>query len=110
MGKNQIGELTIRPLPSVIPQLATDGGVLPGALDKFGLGFALNTRSVDTPRGVNTLTWVGIFNTFFWIDRERQLGAVLMTQMLPGLEPGPAKLFEDFDRAVYAWRARQAKR
>jgi CubicO group peptidase (beta-lactamase class C family) len=48
----------------------------------------------------------GVFNTFFWIDREKQVAAVLMSQMLPGLDPGPLKLLEDFDRAVYAWRAR----
>jgi CubicO group peptidase (beta-lactamase class C family) len=102
MGANQIGELNLRPLPSLIPTLATDGAILPGALDKFGLGFALNTTSEGTARGANTLTWAGIFNTFFWIDREKQVGAVLMTQMLPGLDPGPRQLLEDFDRAVYA--------
>jgi methyl acetate hydrolase len=103
MGRNQIGDLTIRPFASVIPQLATDGAALPGNLDKFGLGFALNTKPVPTGRGANTLAWAGIFNTFFWIDRENQVSAVLMTQMLPGMDPGPAKLLEDFDRAVYTW-------
>jgi methyl acetate hydrolase len=106
MGKNHIGDLTIRRLPSLIPQLATDGGALPGALDKFGLGFALNSGTAGTARGANTMAWAGIFNTFFWIDREKQVVAVLMSQMLPGLDPGPLKLLEDFDRAVYAWRAR----
>jgi CubicO group peptidase (beta-lactamase class C family) len=106
MGKNQIGDLTIRPFSSVVPQLATDGAALPGALDKFGLGFALNSQAAETQRGVNTLSWAGIFNTFFWIDREKQVAAVLMSQMIPGLDPGPKKLLEDFDRAVYAWIAR----
>jgi CubicO group peptidase (beta-lactamase class C family) len=105
MGTNQIGDLVISPIASVIPTLATDAAALPGALDKFGLGFALNTRSAETPRGTNTLTWAGIFNTFFWIDRDKEVGAVLMTQMLPGLDPGPLQLLEDFDRAVYAWRS-----
>jgi CubicO group peptidase (beta-lactamase class C family) len=105
MGTNQIGALTIQPVPSLIPTLATDGAILPGALDKFGLGFALNTKSEGTTRGANTLTWAGIYNTFFWIDREKQIAAVLMTQMLPGLDLGPLALLEDFDRAVYAWRA-----
>jgi CubicO group peptidase (beta-lactamase class C family) len=95
MGRNQIGELSLHPLPSLIPTLATNNAVLPGALDKFGLGFALNTMS-----------WAGIFNTFFWIDRERQVAAVLMSQVLPGMDPGARKLLEDFDRAVYARRAR----
>jgi methyl acetate hydrolase len=105
MGANQIGELNLHPLPSLIPTLATDGAILPGALDKFGLGFALNTTSEGTARGANTLTWAGIFNTFFWIDREKQVGAVLMTQMLPGLDPGARQLLEDFDHAVYARRS-----
>ena len=102
MGRNQIGELTIRPFSSLIPQLATDQASLPGALDKFGLGFAINTATAGTGRGANTMSWAGIFNTFFWIDREKQVGAVLMSQMLPGLDPGPRKLLEDFDRAVYS--------
>jgi CubicO group peptidase (beta-lactamase class C family) len=105
MGRNQIGDLTIRPFSSLIPQVATDGAALPGALDKFGFGFALNNGTTGTARGANTMSWAGILNTFFWIDREKQLGAVLMSQMLPGLDPGPAKLLEDFDRAVYAWKA-----
>jgi CubicO group peptidase (beta-lactamase class C family) len=103
MSRNHIGDLTIRPFASVMPQLATDGAALTGNLDKFGLGFALNSKPVPTGRGVNTLAWAGIFNTFFWIDRENQVSAVLMTQMLPGMDPGPAKLLEDFDRAVYTW-------
>lgn len=104
MGKNQIGDLTIRPIASVIPEFARDGATLPGSLDKFGLGFALNSGTVGTARGVNTMSWAGIFNTFFWIDREKQIGAVVMTQMLPFLDPGAQQLIEDFDRAVYAWK------
>ena len=104
MGRNQIGELTIRPLPSLIPQFATDNAALPGALDKFGLGFALNSKAGGTPRGLNTMAWAGIFNTFFWIDREKHVSAVFFTHMLPGLEPGVTKLVEDFDRAVYEWK------
>jgi methyl acetate hydrolase len=104
MGKNQIGDLAIQPIPSLVPQLATDRAVLPGAPDKFGLGFALNTKTADTPRGANTMSWAGLYNTFFWIDRERQVGAVLMTQMLPFGEPGVKDLVDGFDRAVYAWR------
>lgn len=102
MGQNQIGTLSIRPFPSVMPDLATDNATITGDLDKFGFGFALNSRPSSAGRGANTLAWAGIFNTFFWIDREKQVAAVLMTQMLPGLEPGPAKLLEEFDRAVYA--------
>jgi methyl acetate hydrolase len=105
MRKNQIGDLTLRPMPSVVAQLAVDGATLPGSLDKFGLGFALNSTTKGTARGVNTMTWAGLYNTFFWIDAEKQVGAVLMSQMLPAMDPGPRTLLEDFDRAVYAMKA-----
>jgi methyl acetate hydrolase len=104
MRKNQIGQLTLQPLTSVLPQLAVDGGIVPGQLDKFGLGFALNSGTAGTMRGANTMAWAGIYNTFFWIDTDKQIGAVLMTQMLPGLDPGARQLLEDFDRAVYAMK------
>lgn len=104
MGQNQIGELTLRPFKSLIPDLATDDAALAGDLDKFGYGFAVNTKPSSAGRGANTMAWAGIFNTFFWIDREKQISAVLMTQMLPGLDPGPATLLEEFDKAVYAAR------
>jgi CubicO group peptidase (beta-lactamase class C family) len=104
MGQNHIGELGVRPFSSLAPDFAKDGAALPGGLDKFGLGFALNTRAIEKGRGANTMCWVGIFNTFFWIDREKKLCAVLMTQMSPGLDDGPRTLLEEFDRAVYRWR------
>ena len=71
-------------------------------MTKFGLGFALNSRASGRSRGANTRAWVGILNTFFWIDREKKVSAVLMTQMLPGLDDGPRGLLEEFERAVYA--------
>jgi CubicO group peptidase (beta-lactamase class C family) len=101
MGSNQIGDLTIRPIPSLMPQFARDKAILPGSLDKFGLGFAINTATSESGRGANTMAWAGAFNTFFWIDRQKKVCAVLMTQMSPALDPGPAKLLGDFDRAVY---------
>jgi len=104
MGQNQIGDLTLRPFSSVMPDLATDNAAMAGDLDKFGLGFALNSKPSASGRGANTMAWAGIYNTFFWIDRERQIAVVLMTQMLPGLDPGPARGLEDFDRAVYGSR------
>jgi CubicO group peptidase (beta-lactamase class C family) len=103
MGQNHIGGLTLRPFRSLAPEFATDGATMPGQLDAFGLGFALNRKAVENGRGANTMSWGGIFNTLFWIDREKKVCAVIMTQMSPGLEKGPRTLMEDFDRTVYAW-------
>jgi CubicO group peptidase (beta-lactamase class C family) len=104
MAQNQIGDLSLRLLPSLMPHLVNDKEPLPGRPDKFGLGFAMNTTPIEKGRGAGTLTWGGIFNTFFWIDREKKVGAVIVIQMLPFLEEGTAEVVESFDRAVYAWR------
>jgi methyl acetate hydrolase len=104
MRKNQIGELTLQPIRSLLPQLAVDRAPFPSAVDKFGLGFAVNSTTTGTLKGVNSMGWAGIYNTFFWIDTEKQVGAVVMSQMLPGMDPGPLKLLEDFERAVYAMK------
>jgi methyl acetate hydrolase len=103
MGRNQIGDLSLRVLPSLMPQLVRTAPV-PGSPDKFGLGFALNTKPLPNGRGADTMSWSGVYNTFFWVDREKKVCAVVMMQMLPFLEEGPEQLIQDFDRAVYDWR------
>ncbi len=68
MSRNQIGELTIMELRSSIPQFAKDPSCIPGSLDKFGLGFGINSKPVEGGRSGGSVAWAGIYNTFFWID------------------------------------------
>lgn len=57
-------------------------GVLPGT--GFGLGFAVRmTAGLTTPGSVGTYSWGGIYNTYFWVDPEEELFALLMTQVTP---------------------------
>lgn len=101
MGQNQIGELTLSPAISQNPQLVAPDAVLPGGLDAFGLGFALNRQAHASGRGAGTMSWMGVFNTFFWVDREKEICAVLLAQMLPFGDRGPATLVEEFGRALH---------
>jgi CubicO group peptidase (beta-lactamase class C family) len=101
MAENQIGETTLPPITTQNPQLVAVDTVLPGGPDAFGLGFALNRKPLASGRGARAMSWAGVFNTFFWVDRQRDVCAVLLVQMLPFGDPGPTKLVEDFDRAVY---------
>lgn len=101
MAQNQIGELTLPPLTSLDQQFMATNTVVPGGLDAFGLGFALNRKPLASGRGAGAMSWGGIFNTFFWIDSEKGVCAVLLVQMLPFGDAGATRLIEDFDRAVY---------
>lgn len=102
MTRNQIGELTLPEMRSLAPQLVKDPIRLPGSLDKFGLGFAINTKPVEGGRSAGSLAWDGIFNTFFWIDPSRKTCAVIMMQILPFGDDAANSVVELFERALYA--------
>jgi CubicO group peptidase (beta-lactamase class C family) len=101
MSQNQLGDLPLSPITPLDPQVANPDLVMPGGLDAFGLGFALNRAPLGSGRGAGTLSWAGLYNTYFWIDRENGISAVLLTQMLPFGDPAATKLVDDFDSAVY---------
>jgi CubicO group peptidase (beta-lactamase class C family) len=84
MTANQIGELRI----------AGPHG------DRFGYGFGVVTaKSAAMPMSVGSYSWGGLFNTFFWVDPERRLVGVLLTQLYPY---DHLPLRGDFLKQVYA--------
>jgi CubicO group peptidase (beta-lactamase class C family) len=102
MRQNQIGDLQLQSIPSLVPQLARDRARLPGAIDKFGLGFALNSKPAADGRAPDTMSWAGLYNTYFWIDPGKKLTAVVFMQLLPFGDENALQLVEDVGRAAYA--------
>src|SRR5215510_4749777 len=96
MTRNQIGDLTLVQLTSLAPQIARNPIRIPGSLDKFGLGFAVNSKPVEGGRSAGSLAWAGIFNTYFWIDPARKTCGVIMMQMLPFSDEAATSVFEQF--------------
>jgi methyl acetate hydrolase len=100
MSTNQIGTLTVqRPASAQSPVFP--GG---GRQDVWGFGFQIARPEKADPkrRAPGSLSWLGAMNTFFWIDPERRLGAVLLTQILPLDDPPATKMLEEFEAAVYS--------
>lgn len=81
---------------------------IPGSLDKFGLGFGINTKPVEGGRSRSSLAWAGIYSTFFWIDQPRKTCAVILMQILPFSDAAANSVVEHFERAVYAHPAETA--
>ena len=73
----------------------------PGATDKWGLGFLINTTPYPGGRSAGSLAWAGIANTFYWIDPKRGICATIMMQFLPFVDKEAVGLLGDFERAVY---------
>jgi methyl acetate hydrolase len=102
MSRNQIGDLMLVQLRSFAPAFAKDPIRIPGSLDKFGLGFGVNTKPVEDGRSQGSFAWAGIYNTFFWIDPQRKTCAVIMMQILPFGDDAAYSVVQNFERAVYA--------
>lgn len=101
MTKNQIGELEVETLKTAIPQSSNDAKFFPGMVEKWGLGFTINTEQGPAGRSPGSLAWAGLGNTYFWIDPTRKLAGVILMQILPFADRKALDLYADFERAVY---------
>ena len=101
MASNQIGELRAGILKSGKPERSSDLDLHPGFIDKFGLGFLINTTAYKNGRSAGSLAWAGLMNTYFWIDPRRGVCGVVLMQFLPFADTEAIGLVGDFERAVY---------
>jgi len=101
MTRNQIGALRTTPLRSVVPLLSNDFELFPGVEKHFGFGFQINSQPAPTGLPAGSLTWVGLANTYFWIDPAQQIGGVFLTQVLPFADAKALSLFLEFQKSVY---------
>ena len=99
--RNQIGAIKLPELiKSAIPDLSNDVPALP-IPQAWGLGFHLMLADVPGMRSQGTGDWAGVFNSYYWIDRARGVGGVLMTQVLPFFDMRIIETLMGFELAVY---------
>lgn len=101
MSANQIGDVLVAPLKTAIPPLSNDVDVFPGMAKKWGLSFMINTQRAPSGRSAGSLAWAGLANTYFWIDPQRGVGGVYLSQVLPFADLKSYPLFEEFESSVY---------
>ncbi|MBV9250069.1 MAG: beta-lactamase family protein [Acetobacteraceae bacterium] len=101
MGQNHIGELNVETLKTVAVETSHDANLFPGMVQKWGLSFDINTEPGPAGRSAGSLAWAGYFNTYFWIDPNKHVTGVIMTQILPFADPGVLKLLAEFERGLY---------
>jgi methyl acetate hydrolase len=102
MRQNHIGAIEVPTLfKSDNPAMAVTAELLPGITKKWGLSFLLNVEPLPTGRGAYSMSWAGVHNTFFWIDPDRDLTAVLMMQLLPANDPTVLDILLRYEFALY---------
>ncbi|MGI4975639.1 MAG: serine hydrolase domain-containing protein [Janthinobacterium lividum] len=110
MATHQIGGLRPAVLPAPWPEMSC-AVALPSGEPGWGIGGLVDVAPCPGGRGVGTLSWGGISNTFFWVDAARGVCGVLLAPLLPFADPGALAASRSFEAAVYAalpgWEARQ---
>ena len=96
---NQLDGLTVVEQPGAMPRLSS-AFPLGAGRDGFGLGFQIAVRSPDG-RPDGTLSWGGLFNTHFWIDRTTGIGVLVMTQVLPFYDARVMGVVRAVERTIY---------
>jgi CubicO group peptidase (beta-lactamase class C family) len=101
MSVNQIGDLEAGILKTTNPALSNDVDFFPGLRLRWGLGHMINLDSVQEGRRAGSLTWAGLYNTYYWIDPASRVAAVIMMQILPFADTRALDLYRKFERGIY---------
>jgi CubicO group peptidase (beta-lactamase class C family) len=102
MNQNHTGSIPCGVMKAELKNLSYDVDLFPGQELRWGLGYMLNLQPGPNGRSAGTVSWGGIFNTYYWIDPARRVTGVIMTQILPFADPRALRLYGQFERAVYA--------
>ena len=101
MASNQTGDLEAGVMRTAMPERTNDFALFPGMRCHWGLGWMITPQPGPNGRSPGSLTWGGIFNSYYWIDPVKRVAGVIMTQFLPFADPRALALSGAFERAVY---------
>lgn len=101
MSTNQIGNLEIGVMRTTNPALSNDVDLFPGVRLRWGLGHMINAGPVTNGRKAGSVTWAGLFNTYYWIDPATKIAGVIMMQILPFVDKQALIAYRQFERGIY---------
>jgi CubicO group peptidase (beta-lactamase class C family) len=101
MNQNQIGDIEAGHLKTTAPLASNDVDFFPGISLRWGLGHMINMAPIPDARSAGSLTWGGLFNTYYWIDPGKRVAGVFMTQVLPFADNNALRVYRAFERGIY---------
>ena len=99
--RNHLGDLKIKGLPGVQPNLSNDAEFFPGMPKSWALTFMINDEDAPTGRPAGSLAWAGLANLYYWIDRRTGIGGFWATQIFPFADATSVGGYLDFETATY---------
>jgi methyl acetate hydrolase len=101
MNQNHTGSIPAGIMKTENRGLSNDVDFFPGADLRWGLGYMLNMQAGPNGRSAGTVSWGGIFNTYYWLDPAKKVTGLIMTQILPFADTRAVTLYGQFERSVY---------
>jgi methyl acetate hydrolase len=102
--RNHLGELPIRPLPSVDAARTRGIEFFPGLKKSWALSFLRLEEDAPTGRSAGSLSWAGLGNLYFWIDPKNGVAGFWAAQYLPFLHEAAVSAFEAVETEIYRMR------
>jgi CubicO group peptidase (beta-lactamase class C family) len=100
MAVNQIGNLQAGIMKTTNPALSNDVDFFPGARLRWGLGHMINADPVPGGRRAGSLTWAGLYNTYYWVDPATRVAGVILMQILPFADRQALGVYRKFEQGV----------
>src|SRR6201996_6513886 len=101
MSSNQTADIEAGHMKTTSPALSNDVDFLPGVRLRWALGQMINLDPVKDGRKAGSLTWAGLYNTYYWIDPASNVAGVIMMQILPFADTRALDLYRKFARGIY---------
>ena len=101
MATNQTGDLEAGIMRTAMPERTNDFALFKGMQCQWGLGWMITPFPGPNGRSAGSLTWGGIFNSYYWIDPAKQVAGVILAQFLPFADPRALAVSAAFERRVY---------
>lgn len=98
----QTGRLRAGALPAAPPGTHARFDLFPEMASGWSLGGMVNPQAVAGGRRTGSLGWAGWANTYYWVDRDADLCAVVMAQFLPFADPSMIAAVRAVESSIYA--------
>jgi len=102
--------LSVAPLATVDPRMSGDIDFFPGLRKSWAYSFLHLDEDAPSGRPAGSLSWGGLGNLYFWIDRRNGVAGFWASQMFPFMDEAALGGALAFETALYEGLARQARR
>lgn len=96
--------LQVPQLHSIAPRVSRDFDPFPGLAMTHSMAWCRLEDDAPGRRRAGSQFWAGALNTHCWLDPKAGVAGVFMTQLAPWADAALMKVYEDYERAVYAGR------